>query len=385
MSDANREQLDVLIGTLWGQMVNEISEARGVSVEDLNRYADNLAVSFDDQALEKGMIDGLKYYDEMLETLRKLTGTDDDDDIPAITLKKYSGVSVKEKKEVSKDRIAVIYAMGNIVMGNADEGAIGADRISKAIREARKDKKVKAIVFRVNSGGGSALASEIIHRELKLAAAVKPVVASLGNVAASGGYYIVCPADTIVASETTITGSIGVFGVLPNFQELLNDKIGITSGVVKTNKHSDIGSLTRSLTLDERTIMQSYVDDTYTTFVNQVANGRSMTFDEVDAIAGGRVWSGVNAMEIGLIDVYGGLEKSIQIAAEMAHLESYRVSSLPTLKDPFTTIMNQLTGGVKSHLIQKELGESYELYKKVEEISTMKGLQAVMPYTIEIN
>jgi len=383
MSDANREQLTVLIGSIWDQMVDEISQARDIPVEDLQGFADNMSVAFDDQAVKKGMIDGLKYYDEVLNELKGMTETDEDDDLPAISLSKYADVGA-EKKEVSKNRVAVIYAMGNVVTGDADEGSIGSDRIAKAIRMARKDNKVKAIVFRVNSGGGSALASEVIYREVKLAAEVKPVVASLGDVAASGGYYIVCPADTIVASENTITGSIGVFGILPNFQEIMNDKIGITTGVVKTNKLSDIQSTTRPMTADERVIIQSYVDDVYTTFVNHVVEGRSMTFEEVDAIGGGRVWSGVNAMENGLIDVYGGLEKSIEIAAEMAELEDYRVTSLPKLEDPFTAIMNELMGGVKARVIQNELGDSYELYKKAAEISEMKGIQAVMPYTLDI-
>ncbi len=385
ISDANREQLDVMLSSLWGKMIEEISVARGIPISELMSYADELTLAFDHQALEKNMIDGLKYYDEVLDELRDLTETDEDDDIPSISLKKYANVPAEKEKKATKNRIAVIYAMGNIVTGEADEGTIGSDRIAKAIRKARKDDKVKAIVFRVNSGGGSALASEIIHREVKLAAEVKPVVASLGDVAASGGYYIVCPADTIVASETTITGSIGVFGLLPNLQELMNDKIGITTGVVKTNKYADIGSPTRPLTADERKMIQSYVDDVYTTFVNNVAEGRSMTYEEVDAIGGGRVWSGVNAMEIGLIDLYGGLERSIEIAAEMAELEEYRITSLPVLEDPFTQLMKQFTGGVKTRIIKKELGVSYELYKKAEEISQMRGIQAVMPYTLDIH
>ncbi|MDA3823819.1 MAG: signal peptide peptidase SppA, partial [Bacteroidales bacterium] len=387
MSDANREQLTVMIGSIWNQMIGEISKSRGISVEDLQGFANNMSVTFDDQAVEKGMIDGLKYYDEVLDELKSMTETDDDDDLPAISLNKYADVSVhSKKKEDSKGRVAVIYAMGNVVTGDADEGSIGSDRIAKAIRQARKDDKVKAIVFRVNSGGGSALASEVIYREIKLASEAKPVVASLGDVAASGGYYIVCEADTIVASETTITGSIGVFGVLPNFQELMNDKIGITTGVVKTNKFSDIQSVSRPMTADERTLIQSYVDDVYTTFVSHVAEGRSMTFEEVDALGGGRIWSGSNAMENGLIDVYGGLEKSIEIAAEMAGLENYRVTSLPKLEDPFTAIMNQLMGSsIKAKIIQNELGDSYELYKKVTEISEMRGIQAVMPYTLDIH
>jgi len=384
MSDANREQLDAMISTIWEHMITEISAARGISVDDLNSFADDLSVTLDHQALEKGMVDGLKYYDEVLDELRTRTETDEDDDIPAITLKKYTNVEVDEKKEATKNRVAVIYAMGNIVSGNAEEGTISSERISRAIRKAREDDKVKAIVFRVNSGGGSALASEVIYREVKLAAEVKPVVASLGSVAASGGYYVVCPADTIVASENTITGSIGVFGILPNFQEMMNDKIGITTGVVKTNKHSDIGSPTRPLTMDERAFIQEYVDDTYTTFVNHVAEGRSMSYDEVDAIGGGRIWSGVNAMEIGLIDVFGGLEKSIEIAAEMAALDNYRITELPVLEDPFTMFMNQLTGGVKSRIIEKELGDAYALYKQVDVIKNFQGMQAIMPYTIDI-
>ena len=311
MSDENREQLSVLIGSVWDQMISEISAARGISEEDLNTYADEMSVFLDDGALEKNMIDGLKYYDEVLDELRERTDTDKDDDIPSITLSKYKDVTVDDEKESTRDRIAVVYAMGNIVVGDADEGTIGSDRIARAIRKARQDDKVKAIVFRVNSGGGSALASEVIYREVQLASEVKPVVASLGDVAASGGYYIVCPADTIVASETTITGSIGVFGLIPNFQEMMNDKIGITTGVVKTNKLADIMSPTRPLTADERAMIQAYVDDTYTTFASHVAEGRALTFEEVDNIGGGRVWSGVNAMEIGLIDVFGGLEKSI--------------------------------------------------------------------------
>ncbi len=384
ISDANKEQLQVMLNSLWGKMIDEISVARDISADDLNRYADELSLAFDHQALEKNMIDGLKYYDEVLDELRELTDTDEDDDVPAISLKKYADVPVTKDKQATSDRIAVIYAMGSVVTGDAEEGMIGSDRIARAIRKARESKKVKAIVFRVNSGGGSALASEVIHREIKLAAEVKPVVASLGDVAASGGYYIVCPADTIVASETTITGSIGVFGIIPNLQEMLNDKIGITTGTVTTNKHADLGSPFRSLTGDEEKIMQQYVDDVYVTFANHVAEGRSMTYEQVDEIGGGRVWSGVNAMEIGLIDVFGGLERAIGIAAEMADLENYRVWSLPTLDDPLTAIMKQLSGEVKARIISKELEASYELYKKAEEVSKMHGIQAIMPYTLDI-
>jgi len=385
MSPENREQMTRYVSALWDQMVSEISIARGISEEVLNGYADELAVAYDDQALEKGMIDGLKYYDEIIDELKDRTNTEEDDDISSISLSKYADAPSSVKKEATRDKIAVIYAMGNVVTGDSGEGTIGSDRIAKAIRKARKDDKVKAIVFRVNSGGGSPLASEIIYREAKLAAEAKPFVASLGNVAASGGYYIVCPADTIVASETTITGSIGVWGVLPNLQELLNEKIGITTDGVKTNKYSDMGSMFRPLDPDERTFIQGYIDDVYTEFVNHVAESRGMSYEEVDAIGGGRVWAGIDAIDIGLVDVFGGLEKSIEIAAEMADLENYRISSRPELEDPFTAIIKQLTGGIKTKIMKNELGEAYEMIKQAQDIQKMKGVQAMMPYTIQIH
>lgn len=385
MSPENREQMTGYVSAFWDQMLDGISEARGISVDLLNQYADELAVAFDDQALEKGMIDGLKYYDEILDELRERTGKDEDDEISSVSLSKYADVPSSVKAEATRDKIAVIYAMGAVVSGNQGEGFIGSDRIAKAIRKAREDDKIKAIVFRVNSGGGSALASEVIYREVKLAAETKPVVASLGNIAASGGYYIVCPADTIVASETTITGSIGVFGVLPNLQELMNDKIGITTDGVKTNRYSDMGGIYRPLDPDERVFIQSLVDDVYFNFVTHVAEGRGMSFDEVDAIGGGRVWAGKDAIDIGLVDLFGGLDKSIEIAAEMAGLENYRITSRPELENPFTSFMKQISGEVKAKIIQKELGESYYIYKKVQELQEMKGVQALMPYTIQIN
>ncbi len=385
MSPENREQMTGFISAFWNQITGGVSEERGISVEDLNTYADELSATYDDEALEKGMVDGLKYFDQVLDELKVRTGTDEDDDINSISLSNYSDVESSKKVEVTRDKIAVVYAMGTVLSGDAGEGSIGSGRIAKAIRKARRDDNIKAIVFRVNSGGGSALASEVIYREVKLAAEAKPFVASLGNVAASGGYYIVCPADTIVASETTITGSIGVFGLIPNLQELMSEKIGITVDGVKTNKHSNMGSILGPLDPDERDYIQGTVDDIYTTFVTHVAEGRSMTFEDVDAIGGGRVWSGKDAMDIGLVDVFGGLERSIEIAAEMAGLDNYRISSRPELDDPFTAFIKQLSGDVKAKIIQKELGQSYFMYQKVQELQNMEGVQAIMPYTIQIH
>jgi len=310
------------------------------------------------------------------------------DDLEAVSLKSYKDAPAEKKKEYSKDKIAVIYAMGSVVDGDAGEGYIGGNRISKAIRKARRDKSVKAIVFRINSGGGSGSASDVIHREVMLAAKEKVVVASMGDVAASGGYYIAAPADTILAGPGTITGSIGVFGLFPNVEKLMKDKLGISTDVVKTNENANILSAYDPLDPEERVIIQKMIDDFYINFVNIVADGRGKSYEEIDAIAGGRVWAGSDALELGLIDMYGGLNKSIEVAAEMAGLDNYRVQSLPRLEDPMTAIMKQLTGGsiVKAdRILQRELGPSYQHYRKIQELQQMHGIQAIMPYEIELH
>ena len=388
LSKENREQIESYVGALWGKIIEDISESRGISEEKLNQFADELATIDSEKLLETGMIDGLIYYDEMLALMKGKLNVEEKDDLEAVSLKNYKDVPLKEKKEYSKDKVAVIYAMGSVVDGNAGEGYISGERISKAIRKARRDKSVKAIVFRINSGGGSGSASDVIHREVMLAAKVKPVVASMGDVAASGGYYIAAPADTILAGPGTITGSIGVFGLFPNVQELMNDKLGISTDVVKTNENSNLLTAMDPLDQNERVIVQKMIDDFYTNFVSIVAEGRGKSYEEIDAIAGGRVWAGSDALELGLIDMYGGLEKSIEVAAEMAGLENYRVQSLPKLEDPITAIMNQLTGGSMirvNRILQRELGEEYIHYKKIQEIRNMRGIQAIMPYEIEIH
>lgn len=269
-------------------------------------------------------------------------------------------------------------------MGEGQEGTIGSDRISKAIREARKDSTVKAIVFRVNSGGGSALASEIIWREVKLAQEVKPVIASLGDVAASGGYYIVAPAQKIIASQNTITGSIGVFGLLFSGKDLLNNKLGVHVDVAKTNKFADMGSFNRPLTAQEREIIQFGVEEIYDTFISHVAEGRNMTKEQVDEIGQGRVWSGANAIEIGLIDGFGGLNDAIALAAEAANLEKYRVVEFPKLKDPFEQILEDLQGNAMTSIVKNQLGNEYKYYETLQNAKQMQGIQARIPYEIEI-
>ena len=388
LSDENREQIESYMGAIWDKYMSDVSVSRNIPVEKLHTFVDELVAIDNKKLMETGLIDGLIYYDEMLSLMKVKLGVEEEDDLEAITLKKYKDVQTKEKKEYSRDKIAVIYAMGSVVDGEAGEGSIGSARIARAIRKARRDESVKAIVFRINSGGGSALASDVIHQEVKLAAEVKPLVASMGDVAASGGYYIAAPADTILASPNTITGSIGVFGLFPNIQVLLNDKIGISTDVVKTNAHSDVMSINNPLDPAERAYIQKMVDDTYNTFVNVVAEGRDKSYEEIDAIGGGRVWAGANALELGLIDMYGGLEKSIEVAAEMAGLENYRVQSLPKLDDRMTAIMKQLTGGAAvraEKILRNELGDQYIHYKKIQEIKNMHGIQMIMPFEFEVN
>ena len=384
MSDENRQQIMAYMGSIWNHMLEGISKEREISIKKLNELADNLTLRKAELAVKNGLIDGVKYKDEVLAELAELTNKTDDKKIEHISLAKYTKVPDKKRKSLGKNKIAVVYASGTVIMGEGGEGTIGSDRISRAIRKARKDSSVKAIVFRVNSGGGSALASEVIWREIKLAQEVKPVIASLGDVAASGGYYIVAPAQKIIASPNSITGSIGVFGLFFTGKELLNDKLGIHVDVAKTNNFSDIGSFTRPFTAEEREVFQFMVEDFYDTFITKVGEGRNMAKEEVDAIGQGRVWSGANAIDIGLIDGFGGLEDAIELAAEAANLETYRIVDYPKLKDPFQQLLEDLQGNVKTSILKQELGAEYKYYESLKNITEQQGLQARIPYEIDI-
>lgn len=385
MSDENREQISKLIGSIWDYMISEISARRGITVEKINYLADNLEIWDAKSTIEHNLIDSLAYKDYVLDKLKELTGTDKSKKLNLVSLSKYTKVpGARKHKGLAKNKIAVIYASGTIQLGDEGEGQISSERISKTIRKARLDSTIKAIVFRVNSGGGSNVASEVIWKELNLARQVKPVIASFGDVAASGGYYISVPADTIVASKNTITGSIGVWGVLLNMKKFLNEKLGITMDVEKTNRYSDFMSGYRSLSAKEREVMQNHVDNIYNTFVTHVSDGRNMNYDEVDKIGEGRVWSGINAKEIGLIDIYGGLTTAIDIAVDKANVEKYRIIELPKLEDPIQQILKELTGNVSSVFLKKELGNSYKHYKLIKEVVNLNGVQARMPFEIEI-
>lgn len=386
MSEENREQQLTYMGSLWSHMLKGISATRNISADQLNVLADEVQTFRQgDKAVESGLVDAAKYKDEVLDDLRKITGIEAKKGIPIIGVTNYAKVQVKgTEKKFSRNKIAVIYASGDIGMSMGGEAIIG-DEIGREIRKVRQDSSYKAIVLRVNSPGGAVFDSEVIWREVKLAAEEKTMVVSFGDVAASGGYYIACPADQIVAQPNTITGSIGIFGMIPNMGELLNDKLGITTDVVKTNKNSDLLSLTRPMTEYERQLMQQNIEEGYDLFISHVAEGRKMSKEQVDEIGQGRVWSGENAKEIGLVDEFGGLQHAIDLAAEIEGLENYRTVALPAQLDPFQQIFQTGTDNVRAWFLKNQMGEHYRYYEFLKKSSEMKGILARMPYDIYIN
>lgn len=386
MSDENREQQLVYMESLWNHMLQGISGARSISVDKLNALADEIQTfNFGTAAVESGLVDAAKYKDEVLDDLRKIIGDEDAKEIPVISVANYVKVPAKRKsKPFSRNKIAVIYASGDIGISMGSNAIIG-DQLGKEIRNARRDSSYKAIVLRINSPGGSVFDSEIIWREVKLAAEEKTMVVSFGDVAASGGYYIAAAADQIVAQPNTITGSIGIFGMIPNFEELLNDKLGITTDVVKTNKNTDFISLTRPLTDYERNLLQKFIEDGYELFISHVSNGRNMTKEQVDKIGEGRVWSGENALEIGLVDQLGGLQDAIELAAEIEGIENYRTVSLPAQEDPFEQLFKSASDNIRTKILKNELGENYRYYEYLQRVSKMNGIYARMPYDLFLN
>lgn len=386
MSAENREQTRQFLGGIWEHIISEISESRKISVEKLNNIADSLLIQTPEDALKHGFIDKIAYKDEVLDELKTKSGIGEKENLRFITLLKYKD-SHSDKKDIkfTKNKIAVVYALGPIIGGEGSEEVIGSEKISKAIREARSDSNVKAIVLRINSPGGDALASEVILREVVLAKNTKPVVVSMGDYAASGGYYIACGATKIVANPSTITGSIGVFGMIPNMQKLFNNKLGITFDTVLTNKNALTITGTRPLTSYQERVIQNQIERIYKTFITHVAEGRNISIEAVDNIGQGRVWNGYDAKKIGLIDEFGGLNKAVEIAKSLAKIDEFKVIEYPKQKEFFQQIINELKGEeVKTKMIKKELGENYIFYKTVQNITTMKGVQARIPYLINI-
>ncbi len=385
MSAPAKEQTIAYTSSIWNNVINDISATKNISIEQLNKLADEGTMFKSNETfVEAGILSGLIYKDQVIAKLKEQTNTEESDDIEQVTLTDYDYVYLpKETKGLIKDKIAVIYAEGEI--DGSDDNGIQSENLSKTIRKARKDSSIKAVVLRINSPGGSGSGSDIIWREVKLCKETKPVIVSMGDVAASGGYYIACAADTIVANPSTITGSIGVFGMIPNTQKLMNQKLGITFDGVKTNKFSDLPSITRPFTNDEKEIFQTYVNEFYKVFIGRCADGRSTTTDKIDEIGQGRVWSGENATNINLVDVMGGLNTAIEIAKEKAGLETYRIKEMPEKLSPLQEIFKDMKSEARAYAAKTFLGINLKEVELINKIKEIEPIQARLPYDIEIN
>jgi len=386
MSVANREQTMTYLNALWGKMLQGISETRGITIDELNEMADSLYVRNGETALKYKLVDGLLYEDQLRE---ELISASDNEELNLVSFRKYCIKYTKKLDGRTKDddkNIAVVYAVGGIESGKGNATTIGSETTAEAIRKARENENIKAIVLRVNSPGGSALASDVIWREVILAKAEKPVIVSMGDVAASGGYYISCAADKIYAQPNTITGSIGVFGVIPNFGPALKKNFGVTFDQVKTNEHAVVG-VTSALSEGEKKIIQEGVDDIYDDFTSKVAEGRGMTQAEVDSIGQGRVWAGTDAINIGLVDELGGIDAAIEFAAEKAGVnnEDVKIKVYPEPKNDdlmkFLENMDLKNGNDEEAVLKTKLSA---FIKTVEKVVQMKGVQARMPFELVI-
>lgn len=395
MSDANRQQTETYLFSLWNHMLAGIGKSRKIEVATLNQLADSLTLRNAETALEHKLVDQIAYRDEAFALLRKKLDIKESDELNLVGLGDYNkDKRLKKEKNETDERpaIAVIYAVGDIIDGKGDRNSIGGATLSEEIRNARLDSTIKAVVLRVNSPGGSALASDVIWREVVLTKKVKPVIVSMGDLAASGGYYISCAADKIYAQPNTITGSIGVFGILPNTERMLKSKLGVTYDRVRTNAHSDLGSMSRPLDDMEFKVIQQGVDEIYHDFTFKVSEGRkhkNLTQAMVDSIGQGRVWSGEDALKLGLVDEIGGLQDAIREAAKRANLseDEYQVLDLPKVKDPFEQFIEELSGETKIEFITKNFGLSPEMMLYLYDMKKMlsqKGVKAVMPYYLEI-
>lgn len=377
MSPANRTQMETYINSIWGTIVEGIAESRNMSIDSLNMYATELSAMMPEEAIEKRMVDALKYEDEVEDVMREKLALDADEDIPFISLGEYIAVKPYTPAH-SKNKIEVIYAEGQIVLGNSEKGSLGSATLADQLAEARMDEEVKAVVLRVNSPGGSALASEVMWREMELLRQQKPVIVSMGDYAASGGYYISAPADAIVADAMTLTGSIGVFGMMFNAEKALQNKLGVTVDVAKSNPSADMGGMFRAVSSKESEQIMKGIEQVYTTFVNHVADGRNMTFDSVDAIGQGRVWTGNDGKRIGLVDQIGGLHEAIAIAADKAEcIDDFMVSEAISEQTGLAAILNSLQMHISEREIRKEMGVFYEDYCKLRALMDNQGVQAL--------
>ena len=389
MSPANRLQMERLLGSIWGHVVQNVASARGIDSTDLQRYASELTLADGESAVRTKMVDSLAYAADMERMLCERTGADDEPRY--VSLAEYVDQPKEPIKKLSKNHIAVVYAEGQIVDGKSREGLVGGNSLAARLADVRRDDRVKAVVLRVNSPGGSALASEVIWHEIEQIRQERPVIVSMGNVAASGGYYISCPADAIMASPVTLTGSIGVFGLMFNGEQTLRNKLGITVDVAKTNPSADLGMTVfgavgvRPLSSAERQFMQNGVERVYETFVGHVAEGRNMSVAAVDSIGGGRVWSGIDAVRIGLVDGFGGLREAIALAADRAGVAGdFRIVTPADELDPLSQVLRMMSAESRAELFKGEFGEIYSQYEMLQNILGTGGVQAIMPYDVRM-
>ncbi|WP_374505538.1 signal peptide peptidase SppA [Flavobacterium sp.] len=386
MSDANREQITALLNSIWNSVVTDIAKSRNLSIQKLNEIANGLLARTPEMAKAQKLVDVVAYEDAYHNAIKKLLKVNTKDEYEKVSIADYTRKFITTSiPSDATDEIAIIYAQGEIQSGEGDVNIIGEGAMRRSINEARNNDDVKAVVLRIDSPGGNALTSDLIWREIELTKKVKPVVVSMGNYAASGGYYIACNATKIFAENNTITGSIGVFGILPNFSGLTN-KMGIHSEQVKTHENS--GNYNPFAPIDEKfkAVTTEGVEQIYKTFVSHVAQGRKMTFAQVDAIAQGRVWTGSDAIKIGLVDTIGGLNDAIQEAARLAKITSYTTQNYPEYKKNFEDLFENLPfAKTKERLIKEEIGEeNYKVMEQIKRIQSYKGIQARMPFEINI-
>ncbi len=392
ISDSNRLQTREYLNDLWEIYVKDVSASRNISPQEFKRLTENFVVRNDKAALENKFVDALFYKDQVLDNIKERLGLDEDDKIKTVSISSYSK-KVKNKNITSKNKIAVVYAEGNIVDGKGDPGSIGDAKYAKLIRKIRQDDKVKAIVLRVNSGGGSAMASENIWRELHLAKeAGIPVVTSMGDLAASGGYYIAMASDSIFAQPNTITGSIGVIGLIPNLSRLMDDKLGINFDTVSTGKFSNSFTTVIPWSESDKAIVQEGVDDIYNHFIMRVKDGRDMQEAKVRKLAKGRVYTGQDALGLGLVDRIAGLEAAIESAAGIADLDldEARIVEYPKMKSPQEQLIAELTGKdddkgdikIMEPFLRRELGSAYEVYNQAKQLQAQEGIQMRMTETL---
>mgnify|MGYP002645380583 FL=1 len=388
MSPANREQVTAFIGSIWNQILDGVSASRKIGKDSLNMYADRMLMFYpSDESVKCRLADTLIYQNDVRDYLKTLVKIDEDDRLPILGLEEMVNIKKNVPKDKSGNILAVYYASGEITdyAGSAasDEGIIGSKMI-RDLRKLKEDDDVKAVVLRVNSPGGSAFASEQIWHAVKELKAKKPVIVSMGDYAASGGYYISCAADSIIAEPTTLTGSIGIFGMIPNVKGL-TEKIGLTYDVVKTNQFSDFGNLMRPVNSDERALLQMMIGQGYDLFVSRCAEGRHMSKDKIEKIAEGRVWTGEMAKKIGLVDELGGIGKALEIAAQKADLKGYTIISYPAKKDILSTLFDVQPGNyVESQVLKSQLGDYYKDFSLLKNIKERAMIQARVPFELNV-